>query len=897
MSLTRFFKRGRWDDERARELESYIAIETDENIARGLSPAEARTAALRKIGNRTLIREHIYQMNTVSAIDNAWRDVRYGARLLRLNPGFALVAILSLALGIGANTAIFQLLDAIRIRSLPVEHPEQLVEVRIESARDGGGKSGWFSGDHPELTYPLWERLRDRQQAFSNVFAWTMTDFELSDEGESRTAAGVWVSGGFFDTLGVRPVLGRLLADADDTRGCGSPPVVIGFGFWQSAFGGSPAALGRSLTLDGHEYEIVGVTPASFSGIEVGRAFDVAVPLCAEPYSRGARSALSRADAWFLDVVGRLKPGWPVERATAHLEALSPALFHETVPSYSASDARAYEAFRLGAFAAGNGLSDLRRRYESPLWLLLGIAGLVLLIACANLANLMLARATARSREIAVRLALGASRTRIVRQLIAESALVAAIGAAAAAAVGRWLSHALIAALSTAGEPIAVDLAADWRLFAFVGTLACAACLLFGVVPALRATAASPGAAIKAGGRGTIGADGFGLRRGLVIAQVALSLVLAFAALLFVRSFQHLATVDTGFAKDQLLIARVAVRRTDASSEQLSARYVALLERIRRAPGVIDAARVRNVPIGGSFSDRQVAVDGVERSEQVNYNSVSDRYFATVGTALLAGRDFDRRDTATSPRVAIVTESFARVFFGGGSPIGRTFQIVDTPGKPRPAIEIVGVARDSKYAELRERILPLMYVPVAQDDLAAGFARLLIRSSLPPTAVTREILSLARETQPSGVVTFRTMATQLDDSLVRERLMAGLSAVFGGLAVLIAAIGLFGVLSYMVASRRTEIGVRMALGADRRQIVRMVMREAILLLAAGTVIGMVTAVACARLASTLLFELKPGDPATLASAAAGFAVVALAASGVPAMRASRVPPTDALREM
>jgi len=615
VSILRFFRRDRWDAERTRELESYVAIETDENIGRGMAPGDARSAALRKLGNRTLVREDIYQMNTLAFVDNAWRDLKHGGRLLRRNPGFALVAIVSLALGIGANTAIFELLNALRIRSLPVARPEQLAEVRI--AGDLDARSGWFSGDHPELTNPIWERLRDRQQAFSGVLAWASNDFELSLSGESRFAQGAWVSGGFFDTLGVRPAVGRLLSDADDRRGCTAAPAVIGYGFWQREFGGSPSAVGRALTLDGRAYEVVGVAPPQFFGVEVGRPLDIAVPLCAEPLSRGARSALERKDAWFLGVIGRLKPGWSLERATAQLEAISPAVFQETLPRYSAGDARKYLAFRLTAAAAGTGVSELRDRYEAPLWLLLGTAGVVLLIACANLANLMLARATARSREIAVRLALGASRLRIVRQLVAESALLAAAAAGAAAVVADWLSRALVASLTTEGQPLAIDTAADWRVVLFVAALAGAACLLFGVVPALRATSRSSGA-VRTAGRGTTGGDGTGLRRGLVIAQVALSLVLAVAALLFLRSFRNLATVDPGFSRDHLLIAHFGVRRTTASPDQLTAGYVELLDRIRRTPGVADAARVRNVPVGGSFSDRQVAIDGVDRPEAVN---------------------------------------------------------------------------------------------------------------------------------------------------------------------------------------------------------------------------------------------------------------------------------------
>src|SRR5262245_39558155 len=421
MSVKRFFNRSRWDDERARELEAYLSIETDENIARGMSPADARDAARRKLGNAARVREEIYQMNTVTLVDNAWRDFKYGARLLRLNPAFAIVAILSLALGVGANTAIFQLLDAVRIRTLPVKNPDELVEIRI--ADSVGGRTGQFSGRRPSLTNPLWEQMRDRQQVFADVFAWNAPTFDLTTGGEARIAQGLLVGGDFFKGLGTPALVGRTFTAADDRRGCAAPPAVVSYGFWQREYAGSPSVIGRSIVLDGQPFGIVGVTPASFFGVEVGRTFDVAVPLCAEPLFQGARTAMDKRDVWFLGAMGRLKPGVTLDEARAQLAAISPTIFEATLPPYRPDDAKHYLAFKFGAYPAGTGVSTLRRHYESPLWLLLATTGLVLLIACANLANLMLARATAREREIAVRLAIGASRGRIVRQLLAESLL------------------------------------------------------------------------------------------------------------------------------------------------------------------------------------------------------------------------------------------------------------------------------------------------------------------------------------------------------------------------------------------------------------------------------------------------------------------------------------------
>ena len=897
MSIGRFFRRSRWDEERAREIESYLAIETDENIARGLSPDEARAAARRKFGNATLVREEIYRMNSLGWIESVWQDLRYGARLLRLNPGFAIVAILSLALGVGANTAIFELLNAVRLRTLPVERPEQLARIKIVG--DDSGMSGQFSSRHSDLTNALWERIRDRQEGFSTVFAWATPEFELSSGGASRRADGLWVTGEFFSTLGVQPRLGRLIGAADDRRACGAPPAVISDAFWQREYGGSPSVLGQTITLDNHAYEIVGITPPGFFGVEVGYTFDVAVPLCAEPFTRGReRSGLDRRDAWFLAAMGRLKPGWTMERAGAQLTALSPTLFRETLPNYRPEDERVYLAFRLGTAPASTGVSELRQTYETPLWLLLATTVLVLLIACANLANLMLARATAREREVAVRLALGASRARIIRQMTAESLLIAVAGAASGLWLAQSLSATLVASLATTGDRVFLDIARDWRVFAFVTLVASAACILFGVVPAMRATRTDPGAAMRAGARGSTDTHArFSLRRALVVAQVAVSLVLVVGALLFVRTFRNLVTLDAGFRQDHLLIAQFDMRRTGVPRERLPQMYREVLEQIRREPGVEGAAQVRNVPIGGNFSNRDIVVDGVKQKKHTNFNSISDRYFATMGTALVGGRDFDGRDNAQTAAVAIVSESFARTYFHGANPIGRTFQIDEAPGMPRPALTIVGLARDSKYSDLRDPFEPLMFVPMDQDPQQTQLTlRLVIHSTEPLASLTTAVTSVARHASPSIVVDFRTMETQVHDSLIRERLMAALSGFFGGLAALIAAVGLYGVMSYMVERRRNEIGIRMALGASRGQVIAMVMHEAGALLAVGLLIGTIGALGGARFAESLLFGLKPGDPQTLALAIAGLAIVATGASYLPARRASHLAPTEALRD-
>ena len=895
MSLTRFLRRKHWDDERAREIEAHLAIETDENIARGMDPDEARHAARRKLGNATLVREEIFHMNTF-IVDAFWRDLKYGARLLWLNPGFAIVATLSLALGIGANTAIFQLLDAVQFRTLPVKSPQELVEVRLPERTP---RTGSFTGRRVMLTNPTWEQIRANQQAFSGIFAWNVWTFDLSSGGESRLTQGLWVSGEFFDVLGVAAMLGRVLTPQDDIRGCASPGVVLSYPFWQREYGGDGSVVGRTIRLDGHPFEIVGVAPASFFGVEMGRTFDVAVPICAEPLVEPTRNAIDTRHHWWLDVIGRLRPGWTIERARAHLAAISPGIFQATLPPiYTVEDAKSYLAYRLTAYPAGTGVTNLRDQYERPLWILLSVAGLVLLIACANIANLMLARASAREREIAVRLAIGASRGRVVRQLTVESLLIAAIGAGLGALLARSLSRFLVAFISTDADRLFFDLAADWRVMAFTCALAVATTIVFGLAPAMRATRDGTAAAMKAGGRGMTNAR-FGLRRTLVAAQVALSLVLIVGALLFVRTLRNLATLDPGFRQEGVLVANFDVRNARVPPARQVAFDRELRERLAGLPGIETAASVYIVPTSGSAWNDRVVVQGVVQKTLTFDNRVSPGFFKMLGIPLVAGRDFDERDTTAGPMVAIVNESFAGKILDTKEPIGRTFQILVGPGEPNPTYQVVGVVKDTKYDDLHTPVGPIVYFPMAQETDPPAFLRsisVLLGSSLPPADLTAQVLAAAREVNPSMLVSFRTLDQTIHDSLLRERLMATLSGFFGALAALLATIGLYGVMSYMVARRRNEIGIRMALGADRGDVVWMIMRDATVLLGAGLAAGVVLSLAASRTAATLLFGVKPGDPATLAIAAVGLGVVALLASYVPAARASHLEPTIALRE-
>ena len=895
MSFSRFLRRRHWDAERARELQSYIDMETDDNVARGMPLDAARRAAYRKLGNPTLVREEIYQMNTLGWLETLLQDLRYGARLLRLNPAFSAVAILSLALGVGANTAIFQLIDAVRLRALPVQDPGALAEVRIADRR---GASGSFTGRRPQLTYALWRELSESQDAFSSMAAWTTSAFDLADGGEARFAQGLYVSGAFFQTFGTGVEAGRLLTPADDRPGCAAPPAILSHAFWTREFNANPDAIGRTIKLDGRAFEIAGVSRRGFFGADVGRRFDVALPLCAEPLLNPDFSAVERTDGWFLAVIGRLKPGTSLEAAAAQLRALSPAIFRETVPTtYDAELSKRYREFVLAAFPAANGVSSIRRAYETPLWVLLGTTGLVLLIACANLANLMLARATAREREIAVRLAIGASRGRIVRQLMSESLLLAVAGAVCGALLAGWMSGFLVSFLDTASDAVFVDLRPDPRVFGFAAVLALLTCVLFGLAPAIRATRAEPAASMRSGTRSvTDGRERFGLRRALVVVQVALSLVLLVGALLFVRTLTNLQKADLGFDPRGLAFATLDFTRAGVPTERYVATHDALTERVRAAEGVLGAAQVNIVPLSGSSWNNNVIVDGRVQDSLPNFNRVSPGYFAMMRIPLLDGRDFLSSDDRGGQPAAIVNRSFARAFFGAANPIGRTFQIQEPPGNPRPHYEIVGVVGDTKYSDIRAAHGPIAFLPAAQDSDPGPFVQIMLRTDPQAPRAAANVVASVQRFNPSISVQLDTIDGRIQSSLLPERLMAMLSGFFGGLAALIATIGLYGVMSYMVGRRRTEIGIRMALGADARSVVRLVMRESAMLVAGGLAVGVGLAVLGARQARALLFGLAPGDPLTLACAAIGLGAVAALATYVPAQRAARVDPTVALRQ-
>lgn len=834
----------------------------------------------------------------MAAFESLRRDLGYGIRQLKQSPGFTAVAVLSLALGIGANTAIFQLVDAVRLRTLPVNDPQELAMVDFVP---GSQRSGWFSTRNSRLTWALWREIRAQQQSFSGVVAWSASRFNLAPGGEARYAEGLFVSADFFRHLGVNPVIGRTFGPEDDGDSCPNPGAVLSYAFWQRELGGDTNALGRDVTLDGHAFPIVGVTGPAFFGVEVGRQFDVAIPLCADPILAEDKSRISLRDAWWLAMMGRLKPGWSVTKANAHLQTISPGIMQATLPSsYKPDMAKRFLANKLLVTEAGTGISGLRRQYEQPLYLLLAITGLVLLIACANLANLLLARASIREREIAVRMAIGASRGKLVRQLLAESLLLAVAGAILGAVLAQMVSRGLVTFLSTAENPLFVNMALDWRILGFTSLLGLTTCVLFGLLPALRATAIAPSTAMRSGGRGTTaGRERFGLRRALVATQVALSLVLLVGALLFVRSLQNLAGTDAGFQTEGVVAITADLRRPQYSKERLPVLYQEMQQKLASRPGVVSAAQVLFTPVSGAGWDNSVGPDGTVAAasgKEAWFNRCGPGYFKTMGTSLLAGRDFNDSDRMGAPLVAIVNEEFAKKYFAGANPVGRTFRREASAGEPEPLYQIVGLVKNTKYYELKEDPRPIGYFPIVQTDDPGFSATFVIRTAGPVRATLAGVTSALAEVNPAIGIRFRFLTRQLEDSLMRERLMATLSGAFGLLAVLLATLGLYGVISFIVARRRNEIGVRMALGADRGRVVRLVLQEAALLVGTGLAVGTVLALIGGRAASSLLFGLKPYDPLTLISAIALLALVALTASYWPARRAGGLDPMMALRE-
>jgi predicted permease len=868
-----------------REIGADLELEAAERQESGMSPEEARYAARRAFGNATRVSEDVRQTWGWTAFERLAQDLRYAARMLRKSPVFSAVAILSLALGIGANSAIFTLIDAVMLRMLPVAAPERLVQVDPFYENRKGG-----------FSYPLYEQLRDHNHAFSGMLTVSKTLLRLTDEPEGE-AKGRYVSGNFFEVLGVRTLLGRAINPEDDhiSEGGGNPVIVISYGLWQRRFGGDPAALGKTLPVEGKPFTIVGVMPSKFFGLQIGETLDFVIPIANETKIR-PKSWLAEEFAGWLSVVGRLQPGVSPSHARADLAVI----FRQVNQAEAAriGDAHNREIFlsrRIEVTPASSGLSALRDQFSRPLLILMAVVGLVLLIACANVANLLLDRASARRREMAVRLALGAGRRRLVRQLFTESLLLSTLGSLLALLLARWGSSFLVTMMANGKAPLHLELSPDARVLGFTAAVCILTSVLFGVAPAFRSTRVDAGPALKESARSSTASRAW-FGKALVMAQVALSLVVLMAAGLFLGTLRNLRTMDAGFERGGILMVLIDPGSAGLHGARLSAFYQALLQRLDALHGVRASSLSLITPIAGGGVDLNAHVEGYtsqpHEDNDVYVNRVSPGYFATFGTPLLAGRDFDWRDKADSPPVVIINETMARYYFHNASPLGHRVAL----GRGQPA-EIAGVVADARYMSLREPVHRTVYVDAFQNLPAMDDSlRLEVRTAGDPlqllASVRAEVRNLGGAIPVKGETTFER---QIDESLIQERLMATLSGFFGALALLLAAIGLYGVLAYAVGRRTSEIGIRMALGAERRDVLWMVMRETVGLVIGGIAVGMPLTLASTRLLEKFLYGMTPADPLTMALAILTMLAAAAAAGYLPARRATRVDPMVALR--
>lgn len=857
-----------------------------------MSEAEARRRASLELGGIEQVKEACRDARGTRWVEDLGQDLRYGCRVLRKSPVFTVVAALSLALGIGANSAVFSLVDRLVLRALPVRDPQELVRI------EGGG---W--------TNPIWEQIRDRQhQLFDGAIAWSddHVQFDLAAGGPADLVDGLWVSGDFFRVLGVPVLLGRTIEPTDDRRGGGpyGAVAVISYRFWQRRFGGAADVVGRSVTVNRVPYTIVGVTAAEFFGPSVGRSFDLAVPLGTEPLMRGRESFLDNRSAWWLEIAARLKPGQTVLGATNALRAVQGQVRAATTPEgWPAAEARRYLREGLSMVPYATGPSELRLLYQRPLFSLMAVAGLVLLLACANLANLLLARADARRHELTMRLTLGASRLRLARQLLTESLLLASLGALLGMAFARWGSEALVRRLPVSGSRVFLDLSLDWRSLSFTVIATIGTALLVGILPAFRVRGADPNEALKQPGSRALAGEGRQAVSGpLVVAQVALSLPLVVAAGLFLRTFSSLVGGKVGFDPARILVVNVDAQRSATPPGQRLALFERVLQAASGVPGVARAAASFFTPMSGQ--GWQTRLDLPERPDlswrdRLTWvNAVSPGWFSTYGTRLEAGRDFEAHDSTGAPRVAIVNQAFVRRYLRAAAPLGRSIrQVAGPPGHPAPPMEIVGVVEDATYGTLREPHPPTIYLPLAQAGLDVPFVSLSIRAARGSRAsLAKDVAAAASAEDPNLSLVVRPLAQQIDASLARERILAILSSFFGALAIALAGIGLYGVASYAVNRRRTEIGVRIAIGADTARVMRLVVGRVALLVSLGIVVGGVFSLWASTFLGALLFGVQPHDPLTFAGAALVLAAIAALASWFPARRAARIDPALVLRE-
>jgi predicted permease len=823
-----------------------------------------------------------------------WRDIRHALRGLRKSPGFTVVVLLTLALGIGANTAIFSLTDQVLLRSLPVRDPSRLIQL------DGPGAFQGRTVNGQTFSYPMYTDFRDRNKVFSGLLARFPLTMTVVWHGDAERVEGDLVSGNYFEVLGVRPAIGRVFNAADDRVPGGHPVALLGYGYWQRRFAGDLAVLNQTITVNGHPMTIVGVTAPGFSGLQVGTSSDVMVPLMMKPQMTPTWNDLDNRRSRWLTVIGRLAPGVSVDEASAQMNVIYRQINEQEIKEIktpSPAFAQRFVSKRLELLPGGRGLSRLRREFSMPLAVLMAMVGVVLLIACANVANLMLARTASRRKEIVVRLALGAGHGRIVRQQLVESVLLALAGGALGLVFAWWVGSLLLAALP--GDQAALTLSAtpDARVLLFTLALALVTALLFGVAPAWQAARAPVTATLKEEG-GSVAGGGrqARVRRLLVVGQVAMSMLLLAGAGLFARSLYNLMSIDPGFQVDSVLTFSIDPSLSGYSTDRSRSFFHQLQQELAGVPGVRSASMSEVGVLSGNNWSMTVRVEGYQPKEDENMNpsvdGIGPQYFATLGIPLVAGREFSDKDSAGGPRVAIINETMAKYYYGDKSPIGRHIGFGRDKGTD---IEIVGVVRDVRSQGLRDDPPRFIYIPYAQDS---DFTQLtfFVRAAGDPSAAAVAVRQAVRRLDANlPIADMKTMEAQVGESLFVERMVATLSVAFGALATLLAAVGLYGVMAYAVARRTREIGIRMALGAERRRVLWMILREVTVMAGVGVLAGLAASAYLTRQVEAQLFGLSPSDPATLGAAMLFLLAVALLAGFGPARRATAIDPNVALR--
>jgi predicted permease len=887
------------NDDLERELRSDLELEEEEQRDKGLLQEEARYAARRAFGNATLIRERTHEVWGWAALERFVCDLRYGLRQLRRFPGFTITAVLILALGIGAVTAVFSLIDAALLRMLPVNAPEQLVQLKTIGP-------GLPAND--SFSYAAFQRLRQQAQVLAGLIAFRRQhNIDLEVDAQSGLAEGQAVSGSYFSMLGVRAVRGRTLDAADESAA--SPVAVIGYDYWRSRFALDPAIVGKKILLNNAPYTVIGVTEPEFYGLQAGARIDVSVPLTTfflinpgyatkgTPYD-----VLKAPFRNWLAIIGRLQPGVTPERATSGLEPVFAQIKGELnaslagTPGDSPVRRQTILALRMQIDPASQGLSTLREQFSKPLWIVMALVGLLLIITCANVANLLLARANTREKEIAVRLSLGSGKGRLMRQLLVESLLLALMGGALGVGLAFWGSGSLLALMAHGRNPVMLSVHPNTTVLAFAVGVSLLTAVIFGVLPAWRVTDVHPSQGLAQSARASAAPERHGLGKALMVLQVAVSLVLAVSAGLLARSLSNLRNFYPGFNREHVLLFHVdppIIGITDVVPI-----YEQLTGRIRQLPGIRTVSLSVHEPLSVNVSDTALKVQGVSAGEQddmtpVDVEPIGPAYFATMQTPILSGREFSDADRAGAPKVAIVNQSTARHFFGSANPVGR---FVSIPGYRADTswIEIVGVVRDIKVHNLRETSTPMLYVPMWQAP--EGGATFEVRTTMDPTKVATAVLAAVKSVNGRlPIYSLKTLGDQLDDSLVEERLVASLSGTFGFMALLLTSIGLYGLMAYAVNRRTNEIGIRMALGAERNRIARMIVGEAMMLTGIGVALGLPATILASRLVASQLFGLRFDDPLTFSAASIIFALVAITASYLPARSAASIDPMSALR--